>query len=658
MQKATATAKEAGLSFEWLGSYIATLSEKTRQAPESIGTALNSLMTRIHAIRKTGYNDEDETNINDVNRALAEIGVTLMDQNGHWRDLNLVFDDVAAQWNTMTDKQKAYVSTTMAGTRQANYFKTLMQDLSKGVEGGSRAWELYEGAMNSAGTAMEKYAIWEESIEAAQNRLTAEMEEFYSILGGQAIKNWYDALAGIVGSINATTEATGGMNIAMGAGAAAVTMLVFAFMKLNAEAGVANVSLGKQIVTAITGVQTTAAGATVTTNMLGMALRSVGVGLAIAGVVQLVTWLIELRDNAEEAAKETAELASTLRDGFAQNDELNKFSVSLKDIEGSTENASDQIAEFNNLRKQMISAFPEIESRLSKEVSNVNELGSAYDNAKAALEELQKEQMYDDWSTAHEGAYTAAVSYDNALKKRSSDSEKRFIDDMRELTNGDISDLMNQYGGYAALTMKSVEGLSAQSKLLQKALGRSSDELIEQAEAFGLICDSVEDVKIELQAYIAEQERLARDANQEKTRSWAQQQVDDANELLMGIEVYENYLYKLTADIQPKLQQLQSEIATELQNSITTLVTDALNPYRFGAIPVNILTSIRQSLINMDWGDATALEIQEQATHIVSAYYKQFGEAFEYSELLQTEGLTESVVKQVSKAYADLQKEF
>ncbi len=42
MQKASSGAKEFGVSFEWLGAWIATVSEKTRMAPEVIGTAFAS----------------------------------------------------------------------------------------------------------------------------------------------------------------------------------------------------------------------------------------------------------------------------------------------------------------------------------------------------------------------------------------------------------------------------------------------------------------------------------------------------------------------------------------------------------------------------------------------------------------------------------------
>ena len=75
MQKASASAVEFGLSFEWLGAYIATISEKTRQAPEVIGTSLNSIMARLHSIKAKGYNEEDATQINDVAKALATIDV-------------------------------------------------------------------------------------------------------------------------------------------------------------------------------------------------------------------------------------------------------------------------------------------------------------------------------------------------------------------------------------------------------------------------------------------------------------------------------------------------------------------------------------------------------------------------------------------------------
>lgn len=217
MQKVAAVADQAGISFEWLGSYIATLSEKTRLAPEAIGTALNSILSRLQQIKQKGFNDDDVYTINDIAKALGSLEkpIALMDEaTGEWRAWTDIMNDVAAQWDNLTDKEQAYIATTMGGTRQRNFLLTLTNDLAKAAEGGSRAWELYNGAMEASGVAMEKYTIYEESVEAAQGRLNAALEEFYSsIMNGGMLKSWYDGLAGIVGVLNSATDATGGWNI-------------------------------------------------------------------------------------------------------------------------------------------------------------------------------------------------------------------------------------------------------------------------------------------------------------------------------------------------------------------------------------------------------------------------------------------------------------
>ena len=242
MQKASASAGEAGVSFEWLGAYIATISEQTRQAPEVIGTSLNSIMARLHSIKQKGFNEEDETKINDVAKALDKVGIALMDQDGNWRDLSTIFIELSSVWDTLDDKTRAYIATTMAGTRQQNYFLTLMKDMAKGVEGGSRAFELYEGAMNSAGTTAEKYGIWMESVQAAQNGLTTEMEEFYSLLSADWMKGFYNGMAGFVSAINSGTDGMQGLNLVIPLVVAGILGLTVAVQGSAAAAGVSAAS--------------------------------------------------------------------------------------------------------------------------------------------------------------------------------------------------------------------------------------------------------------------------------------------------------------------------------------------------------------------------------------------------------------------------------
>ena len=202
MQKAAAAAGAFGVEFEWLAASIATVSETTRQEASSIGTAFNTLIARLHNIRTAGYNAEDETKINDIQKALANINIALLDQDGNWRKMETIFQEIAEKWDTLNDKTKSYIATTMAGVKQQNVFLALMEDMSKATEGASRQAELYGLALESAGTAEEKYGTYMESVTAAQERLTVAQEEFYSLLGADVVKTYYNGLAGIISMIS------------------------------------------------------------------------------------------------------------------------------------------------------------------------------------------------------------------------------------------------------------------------------------------------------------------------------------------------------------------------------------------------------------------------------------------------------------------------
>lgn len=125
----------------------------------------------------------------------------------------VIFKQIAEQWDNLDGKQKAYIATTMAGTRQQNYFLALMNDMALGLEGGSRAFELYEGAMGAAGTAAQKYAVWQESVTAAQNRLTTALQGMYSLLDAEWMKGFYNGMATLVELLTAGSEVLDGWNV-------------------------------------------------------------------------------------------------------------------------------------------------------------------------------------------------------------------------------------------------------------------------------------------------------------------------------------------------------------------------------------------------------------------------------------------------------------
>lgn len=276
MQKVAASAGEFDLSFEWLGAYIATISEVTRQAPEVVGTALNRMFSRLRNVRQTGYNQDDDTKINDIAKALNEVDIALFDSQGNWRNIADILSDIAYKWNDLTDKQQSYIATTMAGVQSQTMFNALMGDMANVVNGTSRAFELYEGAMNSAGTAAEKYGVWQESVAAAQGNMQASLEQLYSLLNADWMKSIYDWLAGFIDLITAGISAGDGAIVkftAMAAGAGALAVAISKVVKVVGELRKAD-SIGKGFLSLLGG------------SKLSLVIAGIG---AIASVITLIT---------------------------------------------------------------------------------------------------------------------------------------------------------------------------------------------------------------------------------------------------------------------------------------------------------------------------------------------------------------------------------
>lgn len=236
-------------------------------------------------------------------KALGTIDVALLDNEGNWRDMSDIFSDVAAKWDTLSGKQKSYIATVLAGTRQQNAFLALMSDMSKGAEGGSRAYELYAGAMGAAGTAAQKYTVWQESVTAAQNRLTAATQDFYALLSTEWMKGFYENMAGFVDVITAGTDAMNGWNLIIPIATAgiiglvavvykAVTAIKAMYAAFAAGGGIASVASGGTVGAIIAVVALLSTVATMIAGSVSKSLQAEKVDYS--GTIQSVT---SYRDN-------------------------------------------------------------------------------------------------------------------------------------------------------------------------------------------------------------------------------------------------------------------------------------------------------------------------------------------------------------------------
>lgn len=109
--------------------------------------------------------------VNDADKVLQKYGIFMTDSQGQMRDLGDVLDEVGGKWGTMTRLEQNQLSYVLAGARQRNIFTAAMNDWNTVLDA-------EQVALNSAGTAEEKMAVFTESLEAAQNKLTAAWQSF------------------------------------------------------------------------------------------------------------------------------------------------------------------------------------------------------------------------------------------------------------------------------------------------------------------------------------------------------------------------------------------------------------------------------------------------------------------------------------------------
>lgn len=224
----------AGVSFNKLAAMIGTVQDKTMQSAETVGTFMNTLLSRYRNVKIGQFVDDDGESLSDVETILSSVGIKLRDTNQEFRDFETVLDEVAKSWNTYSSVQQASIAKAFSGTRQQNRFLALM-------EGYNKTLELTEVAANSAGTAVEKFnKSYKESLEAKTNTLQASFE---SMIMNSDMSEVYggilDATTALVNLINKTNALKGAM------GALAVTGVTKAFISIKTGAYEAYVNLNK-----------------------------------------------------------------------------------------------------------------------------------------------------------------------------------------------------------------------------------------------------------------------------------------------------------------------------------------------------------------------------------------------------------------------------
>lgn len=234
MSKVASIAHSTGMELETTAAFLTQIIATTREAPETAGTALKTVIARFAEVKKlisegedTGTDEEGtEVSVNNIEAALKTAGIALRDTTGQMRDLDDVFIELASRWDSLDTMQQRYIATQAAGSRQQSRFLAMMNDY-EGLQ------ETLGYAMDSAGASQEQFNKTLDSLQSKLNNLSNAWTEFTTgIMNSDFIKGGVDILTKILDVINDITGA-------LGSGGSTISKMLLTFGALRYGTGAA-----------------------------------------------------------------------------------------------------------------------------------------------------------------------------------------------------------------------------------------------------------------------------------------------------------------------------------------------------------------------------------------------------------------------------------
>ena len=214
MSKVASAANAMGVDFDDLNAQIATIVSVTRQAPESVGTALKTIYARMGDLSVEGGVDEFGVSLGKVSEQMQMMGIQILKENGDLRDMSSIIAEVAQKWEGWTEAQRQAAAVAMAGKRQYNNLIALFDN-----------WDMYTNALNTSteamGTLQHQQDIYMESTAAKLKTLKAAWQGLYDdAINEDEINGGIEALTNLVEVFdNFVSSFGGGLKTIAGFGA-------------------------------------------------------------------------------------------------------------------------------------------------------------------------------------------------------------------------------------------------------------------------------------------------------------------------------------------------------------------------------------------------------------------------------------------------------
>ena len=231
VQAFAATASTVGLSFEYATSALTTLVDKTQQSASTIGNALKTIFARLSSV-SLGETLEDGVNLSKYTKALATVGVDVLDANGSLKEMDAILDELGKRWQYLSNTEKTALAQTVGGVRQYNNLISLMDNYGYFKE-------LVNEAYDSEGYLSKQNAIYLESWAAASDQVKTAWQKIYDLLiDDQLIIKLTKGFASIVSGVGDLINNLGGLKTLL----PSIISLMMAFAGDRITQGIVNVT--------------------------------------------------------------------------------------------------------------------------------------------------------------------------------------------------------------------------------------------------------------------------------------------------------------------------------------------------------------------------------------------------------------------------------
>lgn len=384
-------AASMGLSIEDVTTALSAMSMAGIKGSQA-GTSIRTVLARMS--KPTGA----------VAAAMDKLGININNADGSFKSLDEIVAIMRDSFSGLTDEQKAYYATTLAGQEGMSGLLALLNLTKEEYDAIGKSMD------NCAGVAKETSKVMLDNVQGQLKLLKSQLEGVAIQLGEillPIMKRAVDAISDLVERFSKMSTEEQENVIKLALMAATIGPLLFIIGKLTscvgtfigsiikAHAAIAAKTTATFIDTAATGAATTA------TSLLGVAMSALPIIGIIAGIGALIGIVYNFTKGQKDAAKETSKLTKEtnalmeenkkLKEELKENAKARKENVKSAEVEGiEAENLWEKIKKLSKVEDKSNAQKKIMHSLVKKLNDLVPDLNLKYDEEKDKLNKSTK----------------------------------------------------------------------------------------------------------------------------------------------------------------------------------------------------------------------------------------------------------------------------